>query len=68
MNHHHSYSILVTGIARFYLTKLIKEHPHPLALVETLDENAMVEGINSFYTYYISEKSISMVESHAVII
>ena len=48
MNHHHSYSILVTGIARFYLTKLIKEHPHPLALVETLDENAMVEGINSF--------------------
>ena len=44
MNHHHSYSILVTGIARFYLTKLLKEHPHPLALVDTLDENAMVEG------------------------
>ena len=66
MNHHHSYSILVTGIARFYLTKLIKEHPHPLALVETLDENAMVEGINSFYTFYISRKSI-MVEPHAVI-
>ena len=44
MNHHHSYSILVTGIARFYLTKLLKEHPHPLALVDTLDENTMVEG------------------------
>ena len=54
MNHHHSYSILVTGIARFYLTKLLKEHPHPLALIDTLDENAMVEGkseINDPKTY-----------------
>ena len=45
MNHHHSYSILVTGIARFYLTKLLKEHPHPLALVDTLNETTIVEGI-----------------------
>ena len=34
----------MTGIARFYLTKLLKEHPHPLALVEAVDENALVEG------------------------
>ena len=40
----HSYSILVTGIARFYLTKLLKEYPHPIALVEAIDENALVEG------------------------
>ena len=42
-----SYSILVTGIARFYLTKLLKEHPHPIALVEAIDENALVEGKKS---------------------
>ena len=48
MNNQHSYSILVTGIARFYLTKLLKEHPHPLALVEAVDENALVEGKPTF--------------------
>ena len=42
--HQHSYSILVTGIARFYLTKLLKEYPHPIALVEAIDENALAEG------------------------
>ena len=57
MNHHHSYSILVTGIARFYLIKLIKEHPHPLALVEALDENSMVEGKSLFCILNISVKS-----------
>ena len=48
MNNQHSYSILVTGIARFYLTKLLKEHPHPLALVEAVDESALVEGEHAF--------------------
>ena len=38
----------MTGIARFYLIKLLKEHPHPLALVDAVDENAMVEGKFSF--------------------
>ena len=34
----------MTGIARFYLTKLLKEYPHPIALVEAIDENALAEG------------------------
>ena len=34
----------MTGIARFYLTKLLKEYPHPIALVEAIDENVLVEG------------------------
>ena len=48
--HQHSYSILVTGIARFYLTKLLKEFPHPIALVEAIDENALVEGKTHYGT------------------
>ena len=48
--HQHSYSILVTGIARFYLTKLLKEYPHPIALVEAIDENALVEGKTHYGT------------------
>ena len=48
--HQHSYSILVTGIARFYLTKLLKEYPHPIALVEAIDENTLVEGKTHYGT------------------
>ena len=46
----------MTGIARFYLTKLLKEYPHPIALVEAIDENALVEGKKHYGTLILSSR------------